>query len=66
MRRRDSTLLSLAPSMKMATACGSDGDTAGPTAAFSSIKVLVVIGNHPNAGAVRPVVDALIDWTTRD
>ena len=28
--------------------------------------VLVAIANHPNAAAVRPAVEALVDWTTRD
>jgi len=28
--------------------------------------VLVAIANHPGAGAMRPVFDALIDWTARD
>lgn len=28
--------------------------------------VLVAIANHPQAVAVRPAIDALIDWTTRD
>lgn len=28
--------------------------------------VLVAMVNHPNAAAVRPALDALIDWTTRD
>ncbi len=28
--------------------------------------VLVAIVNHPNAGAVRPALDALIDWTVQD
>ena len=28
--------------------------------------VLVAIVNHPNAGAVRPALDALIDWAMRD
>lgn len=28
--------------------------------------VLVAIVNHPNAGAVRPALDALIDWTVMD
>jgi D-alanyl-D-alanine carboxypeptidase/D-alanyl-D-alanine-endopeptidase (penicillin-binding protein 4) len=28
--------------------------------------VLVAIVNHPNAGAARPALDALIDWTARD
>ena len=28
--------------------------------------VLVAIANHPNAGAVRPALDALIDWVARD
>lgn len=28
--------------------------------------VLVVIVNHPNAGAVRPALDALIDWAVMD
>ncbi|RYX90115.1 MAG: D-alanyl-D-alanine carboxypeptidase/D-alanyl-D-alanine-endopeptidase [Comamonadaceae bacterium] len=28
--------------------------------------VLVFICNHPNAAAVRPAIDALIDWTARD
>ena len=28
--------------------------------------VLVAIVNHPNAGAVRPALDALIDWAVRD
>ncbi len=28
--------------------------------------VLVVIVNHPNAGAVRPALDALIDWVAAD
>ena len=28
--------------------------------------VLVAIANHPNAAAVRPAVEALVDWTARD
>jgi serine-type D-Ala-D-Ala carboxypeptidase/endopeptidase (penicillin-binding protein 4) len=28
--------------------------------------VLVAIANHPQAGAVRPAIDALIDWAARD
>ena len=28
--------------------------------------VLVALVNHPQAGAARPVLDALIDWTVRD
>jgi len=28
--------------------------------------VLVAIVNHPQAGAARPVLDALVDWTARD
>ncbi|MES2975130.1 MAG: D-alanyl-D-alanine carboxypeptidase/D-alanyl-D-alanine-endopeptidase [Pseudomonadota bacterium] len=28
--------------------------------------VLVAIANHPNAGAVRPAIDALIDWAAKD
>jgi D-alanyl-D-alanine carboxypeptidase/D-alanyl-D-alanine-endopeptidase (penicillin-binding protein 4) len=28
--------------------------------------VLVAIANHANAGAARPVMDALLDWTMRD
>ncbi|EER58314.1 D-alanyl-D-alanine carboxypeptidase / D-alanyl-D-alanine-endopeptidase (penicillin binding protein 4), partial [Acidovorax delafieldii 2AN] len=28
--------------------------------------VLVALVNHPQAGAARPVLDALIDWTARD
>ena len=28
--------------------------------------VLVAIVNHANAGAARPVLDALIDWTARE
>ena len=28
--------------------------------------VLVAIVNHTNAGAARPVLDALVDWTARD
>jgi D-alanyl-D-alanine carboxypeptidase/D-alanyl-D-alanine-endopeptidase (penicillin-binding protein 4) len=28
--------------------------------------VLVAVVNHPNAGAARPVLDALIDWTVRE
>ncbi|MEY4100072.1 MAG: hypothetical protein RL300_1243, partial [Pseudomonadota bacterium] len=28
--------------------------------------VLVAIVNHPNAGAVRPALDALIDWVVMD
>lgn len=28
--------------------------------------VLVAVLNHPGAGAARPVLDALIDWTARD
>ena len=27
--------------------------------------VLVAIANHPQAGAVRPAIDALVDWTAR-
>jgi ATP phosphoribosyltransferase regulatory subunit len=27
--------------------------------------VLVAIANHPDAGAIRPVVDALVTWTAR-
>ena len=49
---------------------GSLRDVAGVAgyvhAASGKRYVLVVIANHPNAGAVRPVVDALIDWTSRD
>ena len=28
--------------------------------------VLVAIVNHANAGAARPVLDALVDWTARE
>jgi D-alanyl-D-alanine carboxypeptidase/D-alanyl-D-alanine-endopeptidase (penicillin-binding protein 4) len=28
--------------------------------------VLVAIANHPNANAVRPAIDALIDWAVKD
>jgi D-alanyl-D-alanine carboxypeptidase/D-alanyl-D-alanine-endopeptidase (penicillin-binding protein 4) len=28
--------------------------------------VLVAMANHPNANAVRPAFDALVDWTVRD
>jgi serine-type D-Ala-D-Ala carboxypeptidase/endopeptidase (penicillin-binding protein 4) len=28
--------------------------------------VLVAIANHPQAGAARPAIDALIEWTARD
>jgi serine-type D-Ala-D-Ala carboxypeptidase/endopeptidase (penicillin-binding protein 4) len=28
--------------------------------------VLVAVVNHANAGAARPVLDSLIDWTARD
>jgi D-alanyl-D-alanine carboxypeptidase/D-alanyl-D-alanine-endopeptidase (penicillin-binding protein 4) len=28
--------------------------------------VLIAIANHPNANAVRPAFDALVDWTVRD
>ncbi len=37
-------------------------------AIFKSLyfQVLVAIANHPNAAAVRPAVEALVDWTTRD
>ncbi|HAJ11149.1 MAG TPA: D-alanyl-D-alanine carboxypeptidase/D-alanyl-D-alanine-endopeptidase [Comamonadaceae bacterium] len=28
--------------------------------------VLVALVNHPQAGAARPVLDALVDWTARD
>ena len=28
--------------------------------------VLVAIANHPNAAAVRPAIEALVDWTARD
>jgi D-alanyl-D-alanine carboxypeptidase/D-alanyl-D-alanine-endopeptidase (penicillin-binding protein 4) len=28
--------------------------------------VLVAIANHPNAGAARPAIDALVEWTARD
>jgi D-alanyl-D-alanine carboxypeptidase/D-alanyl-D-alanine-endopeptidase (penicillin-binding protein 4) len=28
--------------------------------------ILVAIANHPNAAGMRPVIDALIDWTARD
>jgi D-alanyl-D-alanine carboxypeptidase/D-alanyl-D-alanine-endopeptidase (penicillin-binding protein 4) len=28
--------------------------------------VLVALINHPNAGAGRPVLDALLEWTQRD
>ena len=28
--------------------------------------VLVAIANHPNAGAMRPVFDTLVDWTARE
>ncbi len=28
--------------------------------------VLVAIANHPNAGALRPVIDALVEWTARE
>jgi D-alanyl-D-alanine carboxypeptidase/D-alanyl-D-alanine-endopeptidase (penicillin-binding protein 4) len=27
--------------------------------------VLVAIANHPNAAALRPAVQALVDWTAR-
>jgi len=29
-------------------------------------QVLVAIVNHPNAGAARPVIDALLDWAVKD
>jgi len=28
--------------------------------------VLVAIANHPQAGAIRPAIEALVDWTARD
>ncbi|MFD0667865.1 D-alanyl-D-alanine carboxypeptidase/D-alanyl-D-alanine endopeptidase [Ramlibacter sp. MAHUQ-53] len=28
--------------------------------------VVVAIANHPNAGAMRPAIDALVDWVARD
>ncbi len=28
--------------------------------------VLVAMVNHPQAGAARPALDALLQWTTRD
>ena len=28
--------------------------------------VLVAVVNHANAGAARPVLDSLIDWTARE
>ena len=28
--------------------------------------VLVAIANHPNAAAVRPAIEALVDWTARE
>lgn len=28
--------------------------------------VLVAIANHPNASAMRPVIDALVEWTARE
>jgi D-alanyl-D-alanine carboxypeptidase/D-alanyl-D-alanine-endopeptidase (penicillin-binding protein 4) len=28
--------------------------------------VLVAIVNHPQTGAARPGIDALVDWTARD
>jgi D-alanyl-D-alanine carboxypeptidase/D-alanyl-D-alanine-endopeptidase (penicillin-binding protein 4) len=28
--------------------------------------VLVALINHPNAGAARPVMDALVDWVAQD
>jgi D-alanyl-D-alanine carboxypeptidase/D-alanyl-D-alanine-endopeptidase (penicillin-binding protein 4) len=28
--------------------------------------VLVAIANHPNAGAIRPAIEALVEWTVRD
>ena len=28
--------------------------------------VLVAIANHPNAGAMRPVIDQLVEWTARE
>jgi D-alanyl-D-alanine carboxypeptidase/D-alanyl-D-alanine-endopeptidase (penicillin-binding protein 4) len=28
--------------------------------------VLVAIANHPNAGAIRPAIDALVEWTARE
>jgi len=28
--------------------------------------VLVAVVNHANAGAARPVLDSLVDWTARD
>lgn len=28
--------------------------------------VLVAIANHPQAGAARPAIDALVEWTARD
>jgi D-alanyl-D-alanine carboxypeptidase/D-alanyl-D-alanine-endopeptidase (penicillin-binding protein 4) len=28
--------------------------------------VLVAVVNHASAGAARPVLDSLIDWTARD
>ena len=28
--------------------------------------VLVAIANHPNAGAARAAIDALVEWTARE
>jgi len=28
--------------------------------------LLVAIANHPNAGAIRPAIEALVEWTVRD
>ena len=28
--------------------------------------VLVAIANHPQAAAIRPAIEALVDWTARD
>jgi serine-type D-Ala-D-Ala carboxypeptidase/endopeptidase (penicillin-binding protein 4) len=49
---------------------GSLRDVAGVAgyvhAASGKRYVLVAIANHPQAGAVRPAIDALIDWAARD
>jgi D-alanyl-D-alanine carboxypeptidase/D-alanyl-D-alanine-endopeptidase (penicillin-binding protein 4) len=49
---------------------GSLRDVAGVAgyvhAASGKRYVLVAIANHPNAGGMRPVIEALVDWAARD
>ena len=43
------------------------GEEEGLTAGRSGRRwVVVAIANHPDAGAFRPVIDALVDWAARE